>query len=220
VALRDSSGLSAGEGGVEEWIRVGPGEHKGVAISPRATLRVESLPPGATVSTDSEYLGTAPVLIPREPGAVLRLRYPGFRDTLVTVNEVESSRLVIRLKPEVEGYEPLGFRPPDRKRPWYTKKWVRWGAPLLTLASGAAAVLLRQEANDAYDDYLGTGERRARERHFDRSKRLDRQSILSWVAAEVFFGFSFYSWIRSDEETERNSDLPGPVANRGGGRTP
>jgi hypothetical protein len=215
VTLRDSAGLLAHEALAEEWFRIDSGEHSSVFLSPRKTIRLESVPPGATVSSGSEYLGTAPVLAPRRPGSLLRVRHPGYRDTLVAVDDIESSRVLIRLKPEAKDLTRLAPPPAKERKPWYTQDWVRWGAPLLTLASGTAAVLLRQEANDAYDDYLRTGERRSRDEHLSRAERLDRQSILSWVAAEVFFGFAFYSWIRSDEETERSSDLPGPVARRG-----
>jgi hypothetical protein len=212
IGLRDSSGWMAGEPQMEEWVRLASGDHRWLVLSPRGTVRIESVPPGATVTLDSEYLGTAPVLVTREPGSLVRLRHPGHRDTIVTVDDVKSSSIVIRMKRDAADLDPGFTLSGERKKPWYTRPLVRWGAPLLTLASGAAAVLLRQEANDAYDDYLRTGEERAREQHLSRAERKDRQSIVSWVAAEVFFGFAFYSWIRSDEEEERQSDIPAPVA--------
>jgi hypothetical protein len=212
IGLRDSMGWTAGEPQMEEWVRLASGDHRWLVLSPRGTVRLESVPPGATVTLDSEYLGTAPVVVAREPGSLIRLRHPGYRDTVVTVDDVESSSLVIRMMPDAGDLAPGVTLSLERKKPWYTRDVVRWGTPLLTLASGAAAVLLRQEANDAYDDYLRTGEGRARERHLSRAERMDRQSIAAWVAAEVFFGFAFYSWIRSDEEEERQSDIPAPVA--------
>jgi outer membrane protein assembly factor BamB len=212
VAVRDSAGRLVAPPRAEEWVRLEAAEHKEVYLSTNSDVFVESLPIGATVSAGPQYLGTTPLTVPRTVETTLRFRHPGYADTLVALDAVPSSRLRVRLLPV--GGPALPLPPRHEHVSWYTKDWVRWGAPLLTLAAGAAAVLLREEANDAYDAYLVTGERRARESHLDRAERYDRRSLVAWISAEAFFGVAFYSWIRSDERTERALDLPGPTALR------
>ncbi|MBU1699320.1 MAG: PQQ-binding-like beta-propeller repeat protein [Candidatus Eisenbacteria bacterium] len=215
IALRDSAGRSAGLPLRARDMQLSADSHERVTFYPELTIRLETSPTGVFVSEQGNPIGSTPLAVRQREGMPLRLSYPGFQDTLLTIGPQTSSPLRIRMKASDDAGPGSGWnalRRNQAERPWYTKSWVRWGAPVLAVAAGAAAVYLRRQGNDAYNDYRGTGDTDAMRRYFDRAERFDRGSIVSWVTAELFFGLSFYSWIRHDEELEKAADLPGTLS--------
>jgi outer membrane protein assembly factor BamB len=207
VALRPEDPRIAWPPVAEEWVRVAPGEVQHVRLVPGREVLLETSPRGAMVALEDRVLGTTPLRLTFQPGLRLDLRARGYRDTVVTLPAEARTRLHVLLRPEGGRVSASGEA--GQGSGW-TRSFLRWGAPLLTLAAGAAAVYFRQEANDAYDAYLHTGQREAMERHLEEARRWDRWSVASWLAGEVFFGVTFFSWIRADEAAERAADLPGP----------
>ncbi|MBD3235415.1 MAG: PQQ-binding-like beta-propeller repeat protein [Candidatus Eisenbacteria bacterium] len=84
----------------------------------------------------------------------------------------------------------------DESRVGKRRGWLRWVTLVGWVAGAGAALWLQHEADQAYDQYLHTGDPRERERQIDRAERLDRGALGAWIGSEGFFLLGLWAWLR------------------------
>lgn len=168
-------------------MEIRPGEITGLSLSYPRTVNITSTPFGASAFLDGRYVGRTPFLLelPGEGGGDLELRLPGHDPVRVTVDVLGASgahwSAVLGSRPEIPSHEVTRLE----RSGW---PWWRYG-----LLGGAAAgallgLVLKVEADRAYDDYKTTGSLARQKRLLDRAEEYDNYSLASWVAAEAFLG--------------------------------
>ncbi len=87
--------------------------------------------------------------------------------------------------------------------------------PVILAAGGlvaglALAVVLKNDADDLYEQYLRTADPEQQEDLFARAERMDRWSLVGWVVAQASLVLFFFALIREGEKPLVPTD--GPVA--------
>ncbi len=168
---------------------------------PGNALWLNSTPFGATVRLDGKVLGVTPLWIHRiflEKG-ILEISHPGYRTVTLLRECVGDDVVNIRL----ETMHPSFLRPGDRRDSrGFLGRPLQYG--LLVLGSGSVALGLhfKNRADEAYDEYLHTGNERRIRDSYDRAERYDRYAFGCWLTAEVsLIGFLYLLVDTTEDET-------------------
>ncbi|MGH7454905.1 MAG: hypothetical protein ACRENG_26345, partial [bacterium] len=88
------------------------------------------------------------------------------------------------------------------RRRFHTSKnrRIAWAATGVSLASGVAAILLKDKADHFYEQYLTTSRPPARESAYQRAVDYDRYSGIATGVFEASFAVSFYFFLKSTSE--------------------
>ncbi|MAT40578.1 MAG: hypothetical protein CL946_13355 [Ectothiorhodospiraceae bacterium] len=142
-------------------------------------VRLGSIPAGASVNISDSLLGRTPLSIPApEPGVSVTVSHPGYKSQTWTP---DSSELVY--------LEPIDLGAIQEVRT--EKSGFEMPEPAILLAgavgigAGIAAVLLKQHADDEYDNYLASGNESA----LDSSRRYDLYTGIALVALQAVIGY-------------------------------
>jgi hypothetical protein len=166
---------------------------------------INSKPPGAQVWVESKWMGTTPY--------VLRLRDDARASVTLVLQNYQSA--TFQIKPEHGAGLELSRRkfeialaavPSSLSSLSYDSELYavrarhrKWGfiAGGVSLVAGVSAVLLKQEADDAYAAYLVTGTPVTRELYYNRAQEYDRYFGVAFGISQVCFVFSVYSFLKS-----------------------
>ena len=177
----------------ETQVRIVPGSVTRVFLDLRGSVMLRSVPEPARVfrvadAANDSLLGETPLGVPWAllEGNRFKLTARDHADTLLlggSVLDLEraggvriSLRRVAETVPLVPGGTPL-----------YRKRWLRWGlVGVGALLTGTAAVL-RREADQWYDRYLDSSDRRVLDTYFDRAVHYDHLSLASLAVGQVLF---------------------------------
>jgi hypothetical protein len=182
--------------------------HAGDSLSLIARMmkgyRLSSAPYGAQVWQEGKLLGATPYIfrLPENQAARLELKLPSYQTAHLEVGRREegawSKRSIeVVLQRDFE-YATLQQREAELQRARAAKyRKLAYLSAALSVASGLGSVLLKREADEAYERYLVTGDPVAREHYFDRAEKYDRYYSAAFAAFEVSFAVSFYGFLKS-----------------------
>ena len=166
---------------------------------------LNSTPFDAEVYMNGVLQGTTPLVIRLPEGEVAQLEFrkagykalslpigKGSRDDLPETRFYHVTLAIekeLTLAREVEQSRRLFRMSRDRK--------ISWAAAGVSLASGVAAILLKDKADRFYEKYLTTGAPAQRDRFYQRTKDYDRYSGIATTVFETSFAVSFYFFLKS-----------------------
>jgi hypothetical protein len=169
---------------------------------------LNSTPFGAEVYVNGILHGTTPLVLrlPEGEAASVEIRKAGYQTAQLQAGKAreagqqETRLYAVTLKAdqatelirEVEQSRRL-FRVSKNRR-------IALAAAGLSLASGVAAILLKDKADNFYQQYLTTGLPAARESAYQRTVDYDRYSGIATAVFEASFAISFYFFIKSTSE--------------------
>jgi len=140
---------------------------------------INSIPYGAHLKSDVEYIGITPLYLPFEPnhGTSFRLVKEGFEPYSFVLDR--PSPIVARLQKK-EGYvEPeqrkprlLGFLPKQNVKSKFTLLAI-------TVATHWASFYLKNVADEKYEDYQRTADPQLMHKYWDETRKYDRLSDIS-----------------------------------------
>jgi hypothetical protein len=166
---------------------------------------LNSTPFGAEVYSDGIFQGTTPLVLHLPEGQVahVEIRRAGYQSAELEIGKViegdkEGLRLVAVILKEEKTYAAV--REGEQSR-WLFRvsrnRRIAWVAAGLSLASGVAAILLKQKADDLYEQYLTASVPTEMERLYDRTADYDRYSGIATAVFEASFAVSFYFFLKS-----------------------
>jgi hypothetical protein len=169
---------------------------------------LNSTPFGAEVFVNGILHGTTPLVLrlPEGEAASVEIRKAGYQTAQLQAGKAreagqpETRLYAVTLKAdqaselirEVEQSRRL-FRVSKNRR-------IALAAAGLSLASGVAAILLKDKADNFYQQYLTTGLPAAMESAYQRTVDYDRYSGIATAVFEASFAASFYFFIKSTSE--------------------
>jgi hypothetical protein len=162
---------------------------------------VKSQPFGAEVFLDGQFQGTTPLIIELADTIAysLTLIKEGYRPANVICDPAASQFIFTTLQPDPvyssqqkQIYELAQLRKGKNKR----QALIFTG---LTLASGVAAILLNNKADNLYEQYLQAGDPETRERFFERTGTYDTYTGIVMGLFQVNLGLSFYFFYKSQK---------------------
>jgi hypothetical protein len=174
-----------------------------VDLSSTRLVRIESEPFGAMITRGGTPVGTTPLTLsvsPDDQGLLVEM--DGFQPVTLSARSLLDGpsplRLVLEPIPGAHLTSPHTLSQPSAAG-------NRGVSPYLTGAAcvGAitAAVLLKEEADSEFKDYLVTGNLDEMNRHFKRAQKLDSWAVASMVVGEVTLGLLIYDlWRHRGEE--------------------
>lgn len=170
----------------------------------RRGYRINSVPYGAQVWRAGRLLGTTPHVLRlwENQTASLEVKLQGYRSMLVEVGRGENGvgqrrNYEIVLQRDFD-YAALQQQESAKRRAHAAKyRKLAYVSAALSVASGLGSILLKREADDAYEQYLVTGDPILRENYFSRAEKYDRYYSATFAVFEVSFGVSFYGVLKS-----------------------
>lgn len=166
--------------------------------------RINSIPYGAEIWQQGKLLGTTPYVLrlPETESAPLEIRHPSYQTISFAVgrkdergNEQRNYDLVLERNFAYAATQQRD-RAEARARIAQHRKLAYLSAAV-SFASGVGATLLKREADEAYEQYLVTGDAAAREAYFARAERYDRYYSAAFALFEVSFAVSFYGFLKA-----------------------
>lgn len=204
-AVRRSFSVSWLESDWSERVSVSAGDS--LTLTPRFLLgySINSTPPGAQAWVEGKWVGTTPCVLrlPDDARASVTLVLQNYQSATVEImpssgagQEVSKRRFEITLAAVPSSLSSLTY---DSELYAVRARHRKWGfiAGSISLVAGISAVLLKQEADDAYAAYLVTGTPVTRELYYDRSREYDRYFGVAFGVSQVSFVFSVYSFLKS-----------------------
>jgi hypothetical protein len=204
-AVRRNFSMSWLESDWSQRMEVSAGDS--LALAPRFQFgySINSTPAGAQVWVEGKRVGTTPY--------VLRLYDDARASVALILQNYQAANFEIRPESEV-GQElskrtlQISLTPVPTSLTSHTHDAELQAANArhrklsliaggVSLVAGAAAVLLKQEADDAYAAYLVTGTPAARESYYARAQKYDRYFSVAFGVSQVSFVFSVYSFLKS-----------------------
>lgn len=173
---------------------------KGYALS--------STPFGAEVYVNEILQGTTPLVLRLPEGEVasVEIRKNGYQSAHLQVGKTSeagqpATRLyAVTLKAEQDLALVQEIEQSRRRFHVSRNRRIALAAAGLSLASGVAAILLKDKADNFYQQYLTTGRPAARESAYQRAVDYDRYSGIATAVFEASFAVSFYFFIKSTSE--------------------
>jgi hypothetical protein len=169
---------------------------------------LNSTPFGAEVYADGILQGTTPLVLRLPEGEVtsVEIRKSGYQPAQLQVGKLseagqpETRLYAVTLKAEKE--IALIREVEQSRRRFHVSKNRRIAlvAAGVSLASGVAAILLKDKADHFYEQYLTTGRPGARESFYQRAVEYDRYSGIATGVFEASFAVSFYFFLKSTSE--------------------
>ncbi len=191
----------------EDWserVALRAGDSLEVIARMKTGYRLNSVPYGAQVWLQGKFLGTTPYVLrlPESQTARVELRHPAYRAMPIEVGgrgETAWSKrnYEIVLEKDLDyaaasTQEHAGWRARIAKH-----RKLAYLSAAVSLAAGVGSVLLKREADEAYEQYLVSGDPAVRENYFARAEKYDRYYGASFALFEVSFGVSFYGFLKS-----------------------
>ncbi|MCI0696819.1 PEGA domain-containing protein [candidate division KSB1 bacterium] len=169
---------------------------------------LNSTPFGAEVYVNGILQGTTPLVLRLPEGEVanVEIRKIGYQSAQLQVGktsetgQLETRLYAVTLKAEKE--IALIREVEQSRRRFHTSKnrRIAWAAAGVSLASGVAAILLKDKADHFYQQYLTAGRPAARESAYQRAVDYDRYSGIATGVFEASFAVSFYFFLKSTTE--------------------
>jgi len=169
---------------------------------------LNSTPFGAEVYVNRILQGTTPLVLrlPEDEVTSVEIRKTGYQSAQLQVGKAsaagqpETRLYAVTLKAEQE--TALIREVEQSRRRFHTNKnrRIAWAAAGVSLASGVAAILLKDKADRFYEQYLTTGLPAPRERAYQRAVDYDRYSGIATGVFEASFAVSFYFFLKSTTE--------------------
>ncbi len=182
--------------------------HAGDTLVLSAQLRkgylLNSVPYGAEVWRESELLGTTPYILrlPDNETARIEIRLPGYQSIKLEVGG-KHELLVQKRNYEIVLERDFNFAALQQQEAAQQRvnagkyRKLTYVSAALSVASGIGSVLLKREADAAYDKYLVTGDPALRDHYFNRAEKYDRYYSAAFAAFEVSFAVSFYGFLKA-----------------------
>ncbi len=168
---------------------------------------INSTPFGAEIYVDGVLLGTTPLVLRLPEGEIanVEIRHVGYQTEQLQIGKLkeglaETRLYAVTLKPEKD-LTVLHEIEASRRRFYLTRnRRISLAAAGLSLASGVAAILLKDKADHFYDQYLTASSPAQREGFYKRTKDYDRYSGMATAVFEASFAVSFYFFLKSTAE--------------------
>jgi hypothetical protein len=168
---------------------------------------ISSTPFGAEVYVNGVLQGTTPLVLrlPGEETAHVELRKTGYQSAPLHVGKpaegIAPTRLyAVTLKPETDLTMMPEVEKSSRRLHLSRNRRISLAAAGLSLASGVAAILLKDKADHFYEQYLTASLPENREMYYQRTKDYDRYSGIATAVFEASFAVSFYFFLKSTAE--------------------
>jgi len=166
---------------------------------------IQSLPAGAQVWVAGRNLGSTPYILrwPDDTSVEVQLLLQNYQSARFEISPHDTSasahpkrQYQISLVPVPS---PLLTQGRDNDLSAASAHQRKWGliAAGLSLAAGVSAVLFKQEADNAYSDYLVTGAPVEREYYYNRAQQYDRYFGVTFGISQACFVFSVYKFLKS-----------------------
>ncbi|GEM_PF-2450593 len=147
---------------------------------------LNSEPFGAQVRLGDRVLGVTPLWVTRKSVSErsLEVSLPGYKTVTIGLEFMTGDLIDVPL-------EPLNSRPGGDGRSHrgefarFRQRPLQYGLALLGSGSAVLGLHCKRRANEAYDEYLRTGNKRKIREHFDRAETYDRCALGCWLVAEV-----------------------------------
>lgn len=170
--------------------------HKGYSIN--------STPFGAQVLLGGVLQGTTPLIVRLPEGelASVEVRKTGYQSELLQIGGSVSEIRIYQVELKPEQNLPLLQEVEKTRRGLrlHHNRRISLAAAGLSLASGITAILLKDKADDLYDQYLTAGLPENRERFYQRTADYDRYAGIATAVFEASFAVSFYYFMKSTRE--------------------
>jgi len=169
---------------------------------------LNSTPFGAEVYINRILQGTTPLVLRLPEGelANVEIRQTGYQSAQLQIGKTSESgqpetRLyAVTLKAEQETALIREVEQSRRRFHVSRNRRVAWAAAGLSLASGVAAIILKDKADRFYDQYLTTSLPAPREKAYQSAADYDRYSGIATGVFEASFAVSFYFFLKSTKE--------------------
>ncbi len=185
-----------------DWVKnipVAAGDTLFIEAEIQRNYQIRSKPFGARVLANGFELGTTPFVfsIPDTATRTLQIAKPGFTASEIVCSPETPSLRMVELRP-INDFreaqiarlqESLRGKKAKRKRNAYLLAGV-------SFASALSAILLKQKADNLFDEYNATAEPNHADALFNRTKRFDRYAAASYGVFQISFGAGFYFFLR------------------------
>ena len=147
---------------------------------------LNSEPFGAQVRFGGRVLGVTPLWVTRKSVSErsLQVSFPGYKAVTVGLEFMMGDLIDVRLEPLNSGPGEDG-RSHRRGFARFRRRPLQYGLALLGSGSAVLGLHCKRRADEAYDEYLRTGNNRKIREHFDRAETYDRCALGCWLVAEV-----------------------------------
>jgi len=204
IIVRSSQAMSWLDEDWQERVTLSAGDTLTLVARLVRGYRINSVPYGAQVWWEDKLLGTTPYVLrlPENQTARLEIRRPSYLPVQIEIGGPES------VTPQRRSHDIVLTRNFDyaalqqhevaqrRARAGKYRK-LAYLSTAIGMASGISSVLLKREADKAYEQYLVVGDPILRENYFDRAEKYDRYYSATFAAFEVSFGVSFYGFLKA-----------------------
>jgi hypothetical protein len=169
---------------------------------------LNSTPFGAEAYVNGILQGTTPLVVRLPEGEVanIEIRKAGYLSAQLQIGKAseagqpETRLYAVTLKAEQETALIREVEQSRRRFQVSRNRRIAWAAAGVSLASGIAAILLKDKADRFYDQYLTTSLPAPRERAYQRAVDYDRYSGIATGVFEASFAVSFYFFLKSTTE--------------------
>jgi len=168
---------------------------------------INSTPFGAEVYVDGILQGATPLVLrlPEDEIATVEIRRAGYQTEQLQIGKIkeglaETRLYAVTLKPEKNLALLQEVEKSRRRFHLNRNRRISLAAAGLSLASGIAAILLKDKADHFYDQYLTASLPAQREGFYQRTKDYDRYSGIATAVFEASFAASFYFFLKSTSE--------------------
>jgi hypothetical protein len=169
---------------------------------------LNSTPFGAEVYSNGILQGTTPLVLrlAEDEVASVEIRKTGYQSAQLLVGKAseagqpETRLYAVTLKAEQETTLIREVEQSRRRFLVSRNRRIAWAAAGVSLASGVAAILLKDKADHFYEQYLTTALPAARESAYQRAVDYDRYSGIATAVFETSFAVSFYFFLKSATE--------------------
>lgn len=163
---------------------------------------ISSTPARAQVWMEGRYLGATPYILRLrdDAGARLTLALPNYQSAYLEIkpeNGGQAQRQFhLALTPVPSSLSSQSYASDLSSARHRQRKWG-YIAGGISVVAGISAVMFKQQADEAYEAYLVTGEPGAREQYYARAQEYDRYFSVAFGVSQVSFVFSIYSFLKS-----------------------
>lgn len=163
---------------------------------------IKSTPYGAGVYVDNTFRGETPLIVelPDTSAVKVSLLKEGYLPAEVVCAPQSGQFLHVTLEPDpayARQQQEL-FEETRARKGRYTRRALLFTG--LAVASGVAAIVFSNRADDLYQQYLHAGDPQAREQFFRDTERNDTYASLSLVAFQISLGLSLFNFIKANAE--------------------
>jgi hypothetical protein len=168
---------------------------------------INSTPFGAEVYVDGVLEGATPLVLrlPEDEIASVEIRKAGYQAEQMQIGKTkeglaETRLYAVALKPEKDLTILHDVGTSRRRFHLARNRRISLAAAGLSLASGVAAILLKDKADHFYDRYLTASLPAQREKFYARTEDYDRYSGIATGVFEASFAVSFYFFLKSTSQ--------------------